>query len=138
IAELSTAVQKTGWRVLVGHCLDFGASALPYLPFSEAFGRLAAEQTELAATLVGASPAIGRLLPAHRLLAEGVELEEPTEPAALFDAVSAALAELGRRAPLLLVVEDVHWADRSTRELLSFLFTRQISSQVAVVASYRS
>jgi len=138
IAELSTKVHEAGWRVLIGHCLDFADSALPYLPFSEAFGRLAAEQTELATTLVEASPAIARLLPVHRLLAEAVEQQEPTEPAALFEAVSAALAELGRRTPLLLVVEDVHWADRSTRELLTFLFTRQVSSHVAIVASYRS
>ena len=138
IAELSTKVQDSDWRVLVGHCLDFGDSALPYLPFSEAFGRLAAEQSELATALVEASPAIARLLPAHRMLTERVEQQEPTEPAALFDAVSATLAELGRQAPLLVVVEDVHWADRSTRELLSFLFTRQVSSQVVIVASYRS
>ena len=138
VAELSAEVQNMGWRVLVGHCLDFGDSALPYLPFSEAFGRLAAEQTQLATSLVEASPAILRLLPTHRLLAEGLEQEEPTEPAALFDAVSATLAELGRQAPLLLVVEDVHWADRSTRELLSFLFTRQVSSKVAIIATYRS
>ena len=37
-----------GWRVVVGHCLDFGDSALPYLPFSEVFGRLVEEAPELA------------------------------------------------------------------------------------------
>jgi DNA-binding CsgD family transcriptional regulator len=138
LSELSSRAHDAGWRVLIGHCLDFGDSALPYLPFSEAFGRLSSEQTGVAKALVEASPAIARLLPAHRLLAEAVEQEEPTEPAALFDAVSGALAELGRQAPLVFVVEDVHWADRSTRELLTFLFTRQIGSGVAVVASYRS
>jgi len=138
IAELSAEVQRAGWRVLVGHCLDFGESALPYLAFSEAFGRLAVEETGVATALVESSPAIARLLPSHRMLADGTEQEEPTEPAALFDAVSSALADLGRQAPLLLVIEDVHWADRSTRELLSFLFTRQVGTPVAVVASYRS
>ena len=138
IAELTTRAQEAGWRVLLGHCLDFGDSAMPYLPFSEAFGRLAAEQTGIAKALVDASPAIARLLPAHRLLAEAVEPQEVTEPAALFDAVSEALTELGRQAPVLLAIEDVHWADRSTRELLSFLFIRQLGSRVAVVASYRS
>lgn len=138
ITELSAEVQRAGWRVLVGHCLDFGESALPYLAFSEAFGRLAVEETGVATALVESSPAIARLLPSHRMLADGTEQEEPTEPAALFDAVSSALADLGRQAPLLLVIEDVHWADRSTRELLSFLFTRQVGTPVAVVASYRS
>jgi DNA-binding CsgD family transcriptional regulator/tetratricopeptide (TPR) repeat protein len=138
IAELAVRAENAGWRVLVGHCLDFGDSALPYLPFSEAFGALAAADAGIANSLVEASPAIARLLPAHRLLAVPAETGEPTEPAALFDSVSAALTELGRNSPLLLVVEDVHWADRSTRELLTFLFTRQIRSPVAVIASYRS
>ncbi len=70
IAELSVAVQKEGWRVLVGHCLDFGDSALPYLPFSEAFGHLADEDGATTRSLVEASPAIARLLPAHRRLAD--------------------------------------------------------------------
>ncbi len=138
IAELSSRAQQAGWRVLLGHCLDFGDSALPYLPFSEAFGRLAAEQSGLAKALLETSPAIARLLPAHRLMAEAAEQEEPTEPAALFEAVSGALAGLAREVPLLLVIEDVHWADRSTRELLTFLFTRQLGPPVCVVASYRS
>ena len=138
IDELGKRAQEAGWRVLVGHCLDFGDSALPYLPFSDAFGRLAADEVDLARSLVEAWPSIARLLPAHRLLAVALEEMEPTEPAALFDAVFAALSEMGRLAPLLFVVEDVHWADQSTRELLTFLFTRRFAAPVVVLASYRS
>jgi len=43
LRELVTRARDSGWRTLVGHCLDFGDSALPYLPFSEVFGRLALE-----------------------------------------------------------------------------------------------
>ena len=45
---------------------------------------------------------------------------------------------LAGSGPLLLVVEDVHWADQSTRDLLGFLFARPFASPVAIVASYRS
>ncbi|HEX3426243.1 MAG TPA: AAA family ATPase, partial [Acidimicrobiales bacterium] len=138
IAELGALAQQAGWRVLVGHCLDFGDAALPYLPFSEAFGRLAVDDAATARSLVGASPAISRLLPAHRTLADDTQPSAATGREALFHAVHGALAELGRQAPLLLVVEDVHWADHSTRELLSFLFTRRFDAPVAVVTSYRS
>ncbi len=140
IAELAAVAQNAGWRVLVGHCLDFGDSALPYLPFSEAFGRVAGEDPAMARALAETSPAISRLLPAHRLLADVAEPQEATGREALFNAVHGALTELGRQVPLLLVVEDVHWADQSTRELLSFLFTRQFgpSARVAVVTSYRA
>jgi len=137
IGEFSRDAEARGWRVMTGHCLDF-ASALPYLPFTEAIGRLAAEEGDLAAELVAARPALARLHPSHRVMAETTVREEPTGRATLFEAVFEALADLGRRQPLLFVVEDVHWADQSTRELLTFLFTRQFSAPVAVVASYRS
>ena len=43
LMELRDLAQAEGWQVVAGHCLDFGDSALPYLPFSEVLGRLAAE-----------------------------------------------------------------------------------------------
>ena len=57
LAELRDRAEAAGWRVLVGHCLDFGDSALPYLPFSEVFGRLAGEAPGAGRSLVEASPA---------------------------------------------------------------------------------
>ena len=50
---------------------------------------------------------------------------------ALFEAAA-------EQQPLVLVIEDLHWADQSTRDLMSFLFTRPFSQPVALVASYRS
>ncbi|HEX3907463.1 MAG TPA: AAA family ATPase [Mycobacteriales bacterium] len=138
LAELSQQARTSGWRVLVGHCLDFGDSSLPYLAFSEAFGRLVTDTPGLAATLLEASPAIARLLPAQRLLAGAETDRQPTDRASLLDAVHGALGRLGAELPLLLVIEDVHWADQSTRDLLSFLFSRQFDAPVTVVASYRS
>src|SRR5215218_638147 len=149
LAELRDRADDAGWRVLVGHCLDFGESALPYLPFSEAFGRLATESPTVARTLVEASPAIARLMPARRVLRDqdsqesGAALDAAADASTierpeLFAAIHGALEQLGRSAPLLLVVEDVQWADRSTREMLSFLFSRRFDSPVAVVASYRT
>lgn len=139
LTELRKLVDGTEWRVLVGHCLDFGATALPYLPFGEAFARLDATAPALADTIAQEHPAIGRLLPGRRQpdRAEGGDglSADRTE---LFEAVHAALDQLGEQTPTLLVVEDVHWADQSTRELLSFLFAREFTHPVAVVASYRS
>ena len=56
----------------------------------------------------------------------------------LVEAVHGALADLGRRGPLLVVVEDVHWADESTRDLLTLLFTRGLPDGVALLVTYRS
>ena len=74
-------------------------------------------------------------------MTRGPPADSPSTPAPerrAVAAIHAALEQLGRSAPLLLLVEDVHWADRSTRELLSFLFSRRFDSPVAVVASYRT
>src|SRR5450755_547704 len=138
VAELSERARSQGWRVLVGHCLDFGDSSPPYLPFSEALGRLAADSPADAESLLSASPAIARLLPAQRLLTESDHEMEPTGRTALYDALHRALSQLSVDTPLLLIIEDVHWADQSTRDLLHFLFARQFTSPIAILATYRS
>lgn len=138
LAELRDRAQQAGWRVLVGHCLDFGDSALPYLPFSEVFGRLAAEAPGLAESVVDAHPAVARLMPGRRLLSDaGQSRTERMDRAELFEVVLAALDWLSRASPLLLLIEDMHWADPSTREMLSFLLTRRVVGPVSIVGSYR-
>ena len=138
VAELSERARSQGWRVLVGHCLDFGDSSPPYLPFSEALGRLATDSPADAESLLAASPAIARLLPAQRLLTESDRAMEPTGRTALYDALHGALTQLSADTPLLLIIEDVHWADQSTRDLLRFLFARQFASRTAILATYRT
>jgi DNA-binding CsgD family transcriptional regulator len=139
LSELRQQAREAGWRTILGHCLDFGDSALPYLPFSEAFGRLATESPALADALVKTSPAVARLMPGRRILADGDHAAaERVERADLFEAIHRALEQLAVSEPLLVVVEDLHWADESTREMLSFLFARPFTGRVSVVASYRS
>jgi DNA-binding CsgD family transcriptional regulator/tetratricopeptide (TPR) repeat protein len=138
VTELARDAQSMGWRVLVGHCLDFGESSPPYLPFSEALGRLAAESPELTRSLVELSPAVARLHPAHRRLSESGDAPEPTQRAALFESVQEVLTGLAADTPLLMIIEDLHWADQSTRDLLRWLFTRQSDAPVTILGTYRS
>lgn len=56
----------------------------------------------------------------------------------LFESVAGLLCEVAASAPLLLVLEDVHWADHSSRDLLRYLLARLVDEPIAVVASYRS
>lgn len=158
LAELHRRAEESGWRVFVGHCLDFGDSALPYLPFSEIAGRLDALDPQAAARVAATYPALARLLPGQRILAAhhqadgggpvggvatggggGVPLgaEDSSARSELFGALHEVLQGLAAQRPVLLVVEDVHWADPSTRDLLSFLFTRGFDQPVAIVVSYR-
>ena len=145
LMELRDLAVADGWRVVAGHCLDFGDSALPYLPFSEVLGRLEAELPELVAKVAYEHPALSRLRPGRRVMgarradrAEPGESDGSVDRADLFTAVHALLEAAAEPAPLLVVVEDCHWADQSTRDLLSFLFSRPFEGPVAVVASYRS
>lgn len=141
LTELRDLAFTEGWQVVAGHCLDFGDSALPYLPFSEVLGRLATDLPEVVDRAVAASPALARLQPGRRVLSaadDGREEASALDRGELFAAVHRLLEDVADRAPLLLVVEDTHWADQSTRDLLSFLFSRPFAGPVAVVASYRS
>lgn len=131
------------WQVLAGHCLDFGDSALPYLPFSEVLGRIGADHPELVAAVAARHPALTRLQPGRRARSVGDEaggddFARATDRGDIFEAVHALLEAAGTEAPVLLVVEDLHWADQSTRDMLGFLFTRAFTQPVAIVASYRS
>ncbi|MBM9458539.1 AAA family ATPase [Nocardioides sp. zg-536] len=130
------------WQVLAGHCLDFGDSALPYLPFSEVIGRLAAGAPDLVEAVAVEHPALGRLQPGRRTRGseEGADADAPqaTDRRDLFAAMHALLECAAEQAPVLLVVEDLHWADQSTRDMLGYLFGRPFAHPVAVVASYRS
>jgi DNA-binding CsgD family transcriptional regulator/tetratricopeptide (TPR) repeat protein len=147
LMELRDLAVAAEWRVVAGHCLDFGDSALPYLPFSEVLGRLEAELPELVAKVTYEHPALSRLRPGRRVMGadpgdtgrpDPGESDGQVDRADLFTAVHALLETAAETAPLLVVVEDCHWADQSTRDLLSFLFSRPFEGPVVVVASYRS
>jgi DNA-binding CsgD family transcriptional regulator len=139
LTELRDRSVAEGWLVQAGHCLDFADSALPFLPFSEITGRMARDLPDLFDEVAERHPALLRLLPGQRMLSQATDPESvPADQAALFDAVHALAEAAGARQPLLLVVEDLHWADQSTRDLMSFLFGRGFEASVALVASYRS
>jgi DNA-binding CsgD family transcriptional regulator/tetratricopeptide (TPR) repeat protein len=139
--ELAARAGGAGVRVLVGGCMEVGDVGLPYVPFVDAFRDLGTRpgEAEVAAPLTAALPSLGRLLP--ELATESRPAPPPGdgfERVQLFDGVLSLLARLSELAPLLLVIEDLHWADRSTRDLLAFLVRTLRGGRVALVASYRS
>jgi len=140
LQELSERAGRAGWRGYVGHCLDLGESALPYLPFSELLDRLAADLPDLVEQVGRAYPDLSRLQPVRRLLGAAGATGDAVgaDRIQLFEGVQALLETVAAHTPLLLVVEDVHWADQSTRDLLTFLLTRPLNGPIAIVASYRT
>lgn len=136
LTELAGRARDLGHEVLVGHCLGEAGSSLPYLPFTEMLGRLEATRSEQVDQVVAAHPPLARLFPGRR--SPGAAEPGSLDRADIVEAVHAALEDLGREGPVLVVVEDVHWADQSSRDLLTLLFTRGFSAPVSLVASYRS
>jgi hypothetical protein len=78
-----------------------------------------------------------------RLLPEFGVMEEDTGAsvtrARLFEQILALLEHLAEERPVMLVIEDAHWADRSTRDLLAFLVgSQQVLDRVLIVVTFRS
>lgn len=144
LTTLRDDATSAGWLVVPGHCLDFGESALAYLPFTEVVARIEARSPELIAELSAAHPALARLRAGNRRDRPGgseqpPELSEPASSRAdLYACLHTLIERLADASPLLLIIEDAHWADRSTRDLLSFLFTREYAGRVAIAVSYRA
>ena len=134
LAELLDAAAQRGVLALIGHCVDLGDTPPPYLAFTEAFGRLAAEDRDLVDRLLAGYPALARLLPTNT----NRDPEDRVDRGDLFEAVLGGLTMPTVDRPVLFVVEDVHWADQATRDLLGFLFTRLLNQRVAIVATLRS
>ncbi|MER6136582.1 AAA family ATPase [Streptomyces sp. NPDC001815] len=119
LAEAAGHAAQAGTTVVTGHCVDLGDVGLPYLPFTEILGRLAGD--ERFAGALAAHPVVDRLLGDG-----GHGARDADGRPQLFEGMAALLAELAEVAPLLLVLEDLHWADQSSRDLLRFLLSRGI------------
>jgi DNA-binding CsgD family transcriptional regulator len=132
VAEVMTVAEGNGFTVLRGQCAEIGDS-VPYLPFADAF-RTAPPRIE---QVVKARPVLARLLPDGGGQAPG---SDPSGMARqqMFGAVLGTLAELAEASPVLLVLEDLHWADATTRHLVTFLARMLRRERVAIVGTYRT
>ena len=140
--QLATYAAVRGGRTLVGHCYEEGSLSLPYLPFVEALRSyvLSREPEELGQELgTGAEP-VARIVSEVRDRVQ-VELGTPGDPDEeryrLLQGVSTFLNNAANVQPLVLVLEDLHDADRGTLDLLSHIARNLSGSRVLVVGTYR-
>ena len=140
VREFADRSRGAGARVLMGGCLELGADGLPFAPFTAVLRELVRDlgAAGVAELLPGGSAReLARLLP---------EFGEPVVPAdagearaRLFEQVLLLLERLVEAGPVVLVIEDMHWADHSSRDLLAFLIRNQPSADgLLIVATYRS
>ena len=126
LEEFAARASAGGARVLIGNCIELGDGELPHAPLAAILRQLERELApeELAAVL---GPARAVLDPAA-----------PDNQASRLELVLAMLGRLGELAPAVIAIEDLHWADRSTRDLLAFLIRSLRREPIVLVATYRS
>jgi predicted ATPase len=137
VNELTTRAFRLRCAVMAGACSEAELS-LPYLPFLEAIGnRLATDDVgELRQRLGSASDELAQLFPQlGRAPAPGADPMQAK--LRLFEAGLLFLRDAARDRALLLVLEDLQWADPATRELLDYMTRRLRSTNVLILATYR-
>ena len=156
VGELVASARQAGATVLVGGCVELGGEGLPFAPLIEALRGFVRDldEPELAQLVPGrARVELARLLPELGPGGPGPDAAgswvggpgaEPrgsglgSEQRRLFELLLVLLERLGSERPAVLVVEDLHWADRSTRDLLAFLVRNLRHGRLLLVMTYRS
>jgi DNA-binding CsgD family transcriptional regulator/tetratricopeptide (TPR) repeat protein len=109
-AEITGRAREAGWQTLLGRSIDLVGTELPYQPFAEALRPIG-----------GPRPAAS---------SAGSQLQ-------VFEETLALLTRHASATPLLLVLEDLHWADTSTLDLVVFLAHHLAERPVVLLATYR-
>lgn len=142
ISEVAGQAERHGMTVAVGECIPFGERELPYAPIVGALRSLASrvDDGELEAMRDPGREELAGLMPDDSRTSEGVvDMAAGTgSQLRLFEHLVALLVSAARVRALVLVVEDFHWADRSTRDFLSFLVRAARREPIALMISYRS
>ncbi len=131
-------------EILVGDCLQLGDTGLPYAPFVAALRPLQRSlPRERLDALIGAGrDALAHLLPdlggRDAPAAPDASFVSTARQARLFEVVLGVLRRLADERPVVLVLEDLHWADSSTRDLLRFLVRNARGERLLIIGTYRS
>ncbi|MFW6204135.1 MAG: AAA family ATPase, partial [Actinomycetota bacterium] len=115
-AAVSSLLRDGGTRVMTGACLDLAAGAPPYSALIAAFRSADPPAVDVLDALTG---------------------EAHVRRSRLFELLRRTMAALARRRPTVLVVEDLHWSDRITRDALLYLVSMAREGRWALLATYR-
>ncbi|MHB8507089.1 MAG: EAL domain-containing protein [Candidatus Dormibacteria bacterium] len=138
LEEVRRHAAQRGWTVLTGSCSE-AELALPYLPYVEALSDylVGADDRLLRARLGAAREELGQLFPRLAGSAERDAYDPTRRKLALFEAVLALLQMIAEGGGLLLCIEDLNWADASSRDLLDYLARRVRGTRLLIVATAR-
>jgi len=142
LREAQQRARERGMTVLRGECLRLDGGELPFAPLAALLRDAPPEQLEAALAELG--PEVrAELERAFPHLRAGLPVAGGSSPdrfaqARVFEAIVLLLGALGRASALLLVLEDVHWVDHSTREFVRFMVRGLRRERLAVAISFRT
>lgn len=132
IREFGAHARAAGATVVVGGCQEVGADTLPFTPFVEAVGRLHEVLDDRADAVFGPGRAeLAVLVPALGEAPAGGDGR-----VRLYEAIRVALD--GADDPTIVILEDLHWADHSSLELLSYLVRRLRRGRTLIIGTFRT
>ncbi|WP_262059242.1 helix-turn-helix transcriptional regulator [Streptomyces sp. STR69] len=141
VEEFATAACRRGAVVALGGCVEIGADGLPFAPFSTALRALRRElPAELSAAAADQEEELARLLPelAQTPSAHRARRSDEEGMARLFELTARLLERVAADRTVVVALEDLHWADASTRHLLAYLFRTLRTGRLLVLATYRA
>ncbi len=142
--ELAAQASKHDAVIAWGRCHE-EAGAPPYRPWAQILGTVAAAQdaSDLRADLGAGGPDIAEIVPDIRARLPDLDpppaaLSDPSETRfRLFGSIARFLVNHSRRRPLVLIFDDLHWADGPTLRLLEFLTQEMAEGRLLVIGTYR-
>ncbi|MFE0632246.1 AAA family ATPase [Streptomyces sp. NPDC058864] len=137
VGELLRSLETRAAVAAVGGCVELGGDGLPFAPFSEALRVLWQRlPDEVRAASAGHEDLLARILPDPG--GEPPADQRDDDVTRLFELTTRVLERLAADRLVVLVIEDLHWADASTRKLLSYLFRTRRRGRLLLLGTYRS
>ena len=130
-----------GIRIARGQCLEQYGTSEAYLPVLEAIGRLCRDYTQFVEVLRAHAPMWLLQLPSLLNASERDLLNRQVSGATrerMLREMGGALETLTANSPLVLILEDLHWSDYSTLDLISYLARQRHSAQLMLIGTYRT
>ncbi|HEX4701638.1 MAG TPA: AAA family ATPase [Pseudonocardiaceae bacterium] len=141
LSEFAEVARAAGTHVLRGACIELGGGVIPYAPLIEALRLLvrACGEAEGRRLTGPAWPELAALIADFTGVAPaGRKTDGSGSQLQIFGAVLRVLDHLGADAPVVLIFEDMHWADPSTLDLVSYLTRAKSNERTLLICSHRT